>query len=85
MYKEPDWSALPLGELFKHADSFTEQAYSNALSAYDFLQRALEACPEGTGFDAEIVELIEQAQRTYKTLAKLHSKLGDLADEFLYT
>ena len=85
MYNEPDWSTLSLGELFQKADEFTQKAYSNSLSSYAFLQRALEASPEGTGLDQEIIALIENARTTYNTLATLHSKLDELAKEFLHT
>ena len=85
MYGEPDWSSLSLGELFEKADTFAQKAYSSSLSTYAFLQRALEKSPEATGLDQEIVELLEKAQTTYQILAELHTKLDELAQEFLHT
>ena len=75
------------GLLPRWVDSLRRRIHTlkRSLSTYALLQRALEACPEETGFEQEIVELIEQARTTYQTLAKLHVKLDDLAQEFLHT
>ena len=76
---------LSLGELFEKADQFAQKAYSSSLGTYSFLQRALEQSSEATGLDQEIIALIEKTQTTYQTLAKLHVKLDELAQEFLHT
>jgi hypothetical protein len=85
MYGEPDRSSFSLGDLFKRADTFAQKAYSDSLSTYSILQCALETCPETTGFDQEIIELLEETKMTYQTLAKLHVKLDKLTQEFLHT
>ncbi len=85
MYHEPDWSSLSLAELLEKAGEFAEKAYSGSISAFAFLERAVEASPERTGLGEEITELLEQTQQVNTTLAALQRKIHSLVQEFSHT
>jgi hypothetical protein len=88
--KRDTWTSYiaALREQHRHLPALRDElakAYSSSLSTYCFLQHALEKSSEATGLEQEIVELIGKVQTAYQTLAELHTKLDELAQEFLHT
>ena len=82
MYNEPDWSSLTLPELLEKALEFGNKAYSGSLSAYAFLERAMEASPKHTDLSEEIVALVDRTKQAYQLLADVNRDISHLAQEF---
>jgi hypothetical protein len=78
MYNEPDWSTLTLSELLEKAHEFSKTAYSNTMSSYAFLDRALDRLTPGTELGAEVVALADKARAVYNMLAALQSDMSKI-------
>ncbi len=76
MYNEPDWSSLTLPELLEKAHAFSKTAYSNTMSTYAFLDRALDRLSPGSEFGADVVALADKARAAYEILAALQSDIS---------
>jgi hypothetical protein len=80
VYHEPDWSSLTLAELLEKAHEFGNKAYTDSLSTFAFLERALERLPQGTKGGAQIAELLGKAQQVNKTLAEIQQSIAQITD-----
>ena len=82
MYNEPDWSSLSLPELLAKALEFGNKAYSASLSAFAFLDRALEKNPKHTDISDEILTMADRAKQAYQVLAEVNRDIANLHQEF---
>ena len=78
MYNEPDWSTLTLSELLEKAHEFSKNAYSNTMSSYAFLDRALDRLSPSSELGAEVVTLANKAKEVYNMLAALQSEISQI-------
>jgi len=59
---------------------FSKNAYSNTMSAYAFLNRALDRLSPGSELGAEVVALADKARTVYNTLAALQSDISKIKE-----
>ena len=80
MYNESDWSSLTLPEFLEKAHGFSKQAYSNTMSTYALLDRALDRLSPGSELRAEVVALADKAREVYETILALQSDISEVKE-----